>query len=87
MFSIFFNIILSILNILKLPILVILGILGLFYLVLFFNIIFGLYKGKRFKKGTHKKAKEHGFFRKIFIDLPRQYTEDLFNKDPDAFRL
>lgn len=87
MFKIFFNIILSILNFLKIPIFILIGIIILFYLLIFINVGIGLFKGKRFKKGTHRKVKEHSFLRKIFIDLPKQYTEDLFNKDPDEFRL
>lgn len=87
MFKVFFNIILSILDFLKIPILITLGVLAIFYLVIGINIIIGLCKGKRLKKGEHKKIKKHGFFRKIFIDLPHQFTEDMFNKDPDEFRL
>ena len=87
MFKIFLNLILSIFNLLKVPILIIIGIIVLFYLIILLNIIIGLFKGKKFKKGTHRKVKEHSFFRKIFIDLPKQYTEDMFNKDPDEFRL
>ena len=87
MLKIFWNILLSILNFLKVPIFILVGIVVLFYLLIFINIIIGLFKGKRFKKGAYRKIKEHGFFRKILIDLPNQYVEDMFNKDPDAFRL
>lgn len=87
MFKVFWNIILSILNFLKIPIFIAIGVVVLFYLLIFINVGIGLFKGKRFKKGSHKKIKEHGFLRKIFIDLPHQYAEDMFNKDPDAFRL
>lgn len=87
MFDVFLSIIFGIFNLLKIPIFIIGGLVVLFYLLIFINIIIGLFKGKRFKKGTHKKVKEHGFFRKIFIDLPHQFAEDMFNKDPDSFRL
>lgn len=87
MFKVFLNILVSIFNFLKYPIFIVVGLVVLFYLLIFINIVIGLFKGKRFKKGSHQKAKEHGFLRKIFIDLPHQYTEDMFNKDPDAFRL
>lgn len=87
MFKIFFNMMFSIFKFLKIPIFILLGIVVLFYILIFINIIIGLIKGKRFKKGSRRILKKHGFFRKIFIDLPHQYSEDMFNKDPDAFRL
>lgn len=87
MFNIFWNIMLSIFNFLKIPIFILIGLVVLFYLLIFINIVIGLFKGKRFKKGSHQKVKEHGFLRKIFIDFPHQYSEDMFNKDPDSFRL
>ena len=87
MFKVLWNIILTILDFLKIPILILIGLIALFYLLISINVGIGLFKGKRFKKGTHKKVKKHGFFRKIFIDLPHQYSEDMFNKDPDEFRI
>lgn len=85
MFKIMLNMFASIFSFLKYPIFVLIGIVVLFYLLIFINVIIGLFKGKRFKKGCYRKVKEHSFFRKIFIDLPHQYSEDMFNKDPDAF--
>ncbi len=80
-----FDVLFSLLSFLRYPLYFILGILILFYLLVFINIIIGFFKGKRFKKGTHKKIKKHGFFRRIFIDFPKQYVEDLFSVDPDFF--
>lgn len=73
-------------EILKYPIFAIIICLFLFCLLCFINIIFGLCNGKRFKKGSRRIIKKHGFFRRIFIDLPHQFVEDLFNRDPDFFR-
>ena len=87
MFKVFLQMLATIFGFLKYPLFIVIGLVVLFYLLIFINVIIGLFKGKRFKKGTHKKVKEHGFLRKIFIDLPHQYSEDMFNKDPDAFRL
>jgi len=87
MFDVFLGIIFNILEFLKYPIFFIIGLVVLFGLLVFFNIVIGLIKGKRFKKGSHRKTKKHGFFRRIFIDLPHQYSDDMFNKDPDSFRL
>lgn len=87
MFDILWKMLLVIFDFLKYPILIVVGIVVLFYLLIFVNVIIGLFKGKRFKKGVRRNIKKHGFLRKIFIDLPHQYSEDMFNKDPDAFRL
>lgn len=87
MFKVFFNMLVSIFGFLKYPIIIIIGAVILFYLLIFINIIIGLFKGKRFKKGVRRNLKKHSFLRRIFIDLPYQYSEDMFNKDPDAFRL
>lgn len=76
----------SFISILKYPLYLILIILVLFSLLCFINIIYGLLQGKRFKKGKHNIIKKHGFLRKILIDLPRQFVNDLFNRDPEFFR-
>lgn len=87
MFKVFLNMLVSIFGFLKYPFFILLGLVALFYLLIFINVIIGLFKGKRFKKGVRRNIKKHGFLRKIFIDLPHQYSEDMFNKDPNAFRL
>ena len=38
------------------------------------------------KKGNYKKPHKHSFLRKIFIDFPKQFVDDFFNRDPEAFR-
>lgn len=86
MFKAGFKVLWSLISCLKYPIFIFLGVVILFYLLCFINIIIGLFKGKRFKKGSHILVKKHGFFRKIFIDLPHQFVNDLFDKDPDFFK-
>lgn len=58
----------------------------IFYILVYLNIIIGLIKGQRFKKGEHYKVKEHGFFRKLFIDLPHRISQDRFSRDPEFFK-
>lgn len=86
MLDIFFSILWGFISFLKYPIYVILGILALFSILCFINIIIGFLKGKRFKKGKHNIVKKHGFFMRIFIDLPKQYVNDLFDRDPEFFK-
>lgn len=73
-------------NLLKYPIYFVLCCLVLFYFLCFLNIIIELFKGRRFKKGSRRIVKKHGFFRKIFIDLPKQFVDDFFSRDPDFFK-
>lgn len=81
---------LSMLNVfwelLKIPIYIILFLFILFSLLCFIFIAIDFLKGKRFKKGSRKIIKKHGILRRIFIDLPRQFVNDLYEKDPDFFK-
>ena len=70
---------------LKYPIILILTIYVIFMFMCVVFILIGFKQGKRFKKGSRQKVKKHGFFRKIFIDAPKQIVEDKFNQDPDFF--
>lgn len=80
-----FSIIWSFISFLRYPFYLILLIFLLFCFLCFFNIFIGFIKGKRFKKGTHNKVKKHSILRRLFIDLPHQYVNDLFDKNPDFF--
>ena len=86
MANMFLNMLKAIFNILKIPIYFVLICLAIFYFLCFIFVIIGLIKGKRFKRGKHNRIKKHGFFRRIFIDLPKQFVNDLFAKDPEFFK-
>lgn len=70
---------------LKYPIIFIFVLYAIFMLMCVIFTLIGFKQGKRFKKGSRQKVKKHGFFRKIFIDAPKQIVEDKFNQDPDFF--
>lgn len=70
---------------LKYPIIFIFVLYSIFMLMCVIFTLIGFKQGKRFKKGSRQKVKKHGFFRKIFIDAPKQIVEDKFNQDPDFF--
>lgn len=84
--QIFLTILNAILNFLKIPIIILFSFIALFYLLVFINIIIQFIKGRRFKKSStvHKKRKK-SFLKRIFIDLPYQYVQDLFDRDPESF--
>lgn len=80
------NVLWGFISILRYPLYVILGLFALFGILCSINVIIGLFKGKRFKKGKHNIVKKHGFFRKLFVDLPKQFVNDLFDRDPEFFQ-
>lgn len=70
---------------LKYPIIFVFVLYAIFMLMCVIFALIGFKQGKRFKKGSRQKVKKHGFFRKIFVDAPKQIVEDKFNQDPDFF--
>lgn len=86
MLKIGFSVLWGFISFLKYPLYFILAILVVFFVLCWINIIIGFSQGKRFKKGKHNIVKKHGFFRKLFIDLPKQYVDDLFARDPEFFK-
>ena len=86
MLSMFLAMLKAIFDFLKYPFYFVLICFAIFYLLCFLFIIIGLIKGKRFKRGKHNKVKKHGFFRRIFIDLPKQFVDDMFARDPEFFK-
>ena len=83
--SIMFSIIKMIVQLLKYPFYALIILIAIFSFLISVNIVVGLAKGKRFKKGQHNIVKKKSFFRRIFIDFPKRFTDDLFDKDPEFF--
>lgn len=84
--SVAWNMFKIIVDILKYPFYAILILLAIFTLLITINIAIGLIQGKRFKKGEHYEVKKPSFLKRIFIDFPYQFVEDLFDRDPEFFR-
>jgi len=81
-----FEVFLAFFSWLKYPIIIIVAIIGLFYVLVIINIIIGFIQGKRFKKPeSYKRVKKRSFFRKLFLDLPKRISDDMFKKNPDMF--
>lgn len=81
----FFSVFKSIFLLLKYPLYGILIFLAIFVFLCCVNVVIRLSQGKRFKKGSRQSIKKPGFFHKIFIELPRQFVDDIFDRDPDFF--
>lgn len=86
MWNIAWELMKMIVSVLKIPFYAILVVLAIFSFLICINIVIGLAQGKRFKKGTHNIVKKKSFFRRIFIDFPHQFVEDMFDRDPEFFR-
>lgn len=86
MWSVAFNLLKMIVTCLKYPFYFLLFIIAVFTFLCCINIVLGLLNGKRFKKGNHKVVKKKSFFRRLFIDFPHQFVDDMFERDPEFFR-
>lgn len=86
MWSIMFSLIKMIVQLLKYPFYALIILIAIFSFLISVNIVVGLAKGKRLKKGQHNIVKKKSFFRRIFIDFPKRFTDDLFDKDPEFFK-
>lgn len=81
----FWVILKALFNFLKYPIFIVFGLICLFYLLVSINLLIKRFKGIKLKKGEHKRLKKDGILKDLFINLPRRYTEDLLERDPDFF--
>ena len=86
MFDITIKVFKSLFVFLKYPLYIALVIIIFFYILVFINILIGFVRGKRFKKGEHNKVKKKSIIRRILIDLPKQFVNDMFEKDPEFFK-
>lgn len=86
MWSIMWNLIKMLVVFLKYPFYAILIIFALFSFLISVNVVIGLAHGRRFKKGQHNVVKKKSFFRRLLIDFPHQFTDDLFDRDPEFFK-
>lgn len=86
MWSIMFSLIKMIVQLLKYPFYALIILIAIFSFLISVNIVIGLAQGKRFKKGQHNIVKKKSFFRRVFIDFPKRFTDDLFDKDPEFFK-
>ncbi len=86
LFKIIKDMLLVFLGFLKIPFLILAGILVFFMFLIGINVIVNLLQGKRLQKGTSKQVvKKRGILRKLFIDFPKRFVDDIFERDPDFF--
>lgn len=86
MWAIAWNMVKMIVKMLQYPFYALIIVIALFSFLVSINVVIGLAQGKRFKKGLHNIVKKKSFFRRLLIDFPKQFTDDLFEKDPEFFK-
>lgn len=86
MWAIMWNMIKMLVMFLKYPFYAIIIIIALFTFLVSVNVVIGFAQGKRFKKGQHNIVKKKSFLKRILVDFPKQFTDDLFEKDPEFFK-
>ena len=86
MWAIAWNMVKMIVKMLQYPFYALIIVIALFSFLVSINVVIGLAQGKRFKKGQHNIVKKKSFFRRLLIDFPKQFTDDLFEKDPEFFK-
>lgn len=84
--KIFFEIIWAFISFLKVPLVICLVSLILFIGLVYYNVIVGLIKGKRFKKGEHNHVRKPSVLKRLLIDYPKRIADDMFDRDPESFR-
>ncbi len=82
----FKDILVIFLQFLKVPFLILICIFLSFIILIWWNIGISFLKGKRFQKSTSKQSiKKRSFLRKLFIDFPKRFVDDMFERDPNFF--
>lgn len=72
-------------QILYIPIIVLFAFIFVFFILVTINLIIGRIKGRKLPVKEKIKVRKRNAFLKIFVDLPKQYAEDMFNREPDWF--
>jgi len=86
MLDLAFKLIFSMVKLFKYPFYVVGGIFLLFMLLVIINLVILRFKGFKIKKGTRVRVKRKGIFKRIFIEAPKRYAQDIVERDPDFFR-
>ena len=86
MIETFLSVLGMIIKLLMYPIAAFFILIGVFYADAMFWYLRRYLKGDRVKRGSVRKLPKRSALAKIFIDAPRQYIDDLFNKKPDFFQ-
>lgn len=85
MLDIFFGILKTFLNFLKLPLFLLLAVAAVFALLVLAQVAVQHKHGARLSRGAHRPQKKPSFFRRIFVQFPRQLVADLYSREADFF--
>lgn len=73
------------LALLKYPVFFVLAVFIIFFADCMVWYFIRYAKGDRVNKGSVRKPPNRNLFLKVFVDAPRQYVDDLYNRKPDFF--
>ncbi len=76
----------AILKLLMYPLIAVFVIIGIFYVCTMFWYLVRFFKGDRVKKGSVRALPKRNALLKIFVDAPKQYVDDLYNRKADFFQ-
>lgn len=89
MLSFMFNILIELFNVvwafLKLPVMFVAVSVWCILLVMLIFLILGYVEGRRLPRHRRRKIVNSSFLERIFVQLPRQLANDLFDRDPLEF--
>lgn len=72
-------------SIMKWPLIIFFGVVAVFALDIFIFFIIEYKKGRRLNPSTVRKLPRESALKRIFIDAPKMYVEDMYNKPSDFF--
>lgn len=73
-------------DLLKYPLMICAGIVAVFMIDVGIYMLLGYKNGRRLQKGSTRKLPKESVLKRVFLDAPRMYAEDMFNRPPDFFR-
>lgn len=69
----------------KWPMIILICAIGVFMLDVMVWYVFFYFHGQRINRGSVRHLRKRNLLLRIFYDAPRQYTQDLFDMEPDFF--
>lgn len=85
MIKAFLNMFIAIFSFFKYPFYVLVTLLAIFLFSVCINFIIHLCKGERLAKNSGHKPKKKSILSRVFIDVPKQFVTDLFDRPADFF--
>lgn len=73
-------------TLLKIPLFIFVVMAAVFFIMFAVFCAIEYKNGNRLITGVYNRPVKRSFFRRIFVDAPRQYAQDFFSRDPEFFK-